>query len=51
MTIKLALEFVSQELDKLIDVRIINGASRGIEVPLNTQGISGSGTMKINLVQ
>jgi hypothetical protein len=51
MTIKLALEFVSQELDKLIDVRIINGASRGIDIPLNTQGISGSGTMKINLVQ
>ena len=51
MTIKLALEFVSQELDKLIDARIVNGASSGIVIPLNTQGISGSGKMKINLVQ
>jgi hypothetical protein len=50
MTIKLALEFVNQELNKLIDARILNGAADGVEVPMNTPGISGSGKMKIKVV-
>jgi len=49
MVVKLALEFVGQELNKLIDARIVSGASEGVEISTPTSGISGTGKMKIRL--
>jgi hypothetical protein len=49
MVVKLALEFVGQELKDLIDARIILGASEGVMIPTPTPGISGTGQMKIRL--
>jgi hypothetical protein len=49
MVVKLALEFVGQEINKIIDARIVAGASGGVEIPTPTPGISGTGMMKIRL--
>ena len=51
MVIKLALEFVGEELNRLIDARIVSGASQGVEIPTNTANISGTGMMRIKLVE
>ena len=42
---------VGEELNRLIDARIVSGASQGVEIPTNTANISGTGMMRIKLVE
>ena len=51
MVVKLALEFVGAELGKLIDARIVNGMSEGVEVSVPTANIPGTGMIRIKVVE